>query len=111
MKSRFHQRFLDHFGFVPTESQRIAMERLTDFIYEKGEHRLFILQGYAGTGKTSLVSALVKALDDIRVRTVLLAPTGRAAKVISQYAGRKAFTIHKWIYRVATRDGLRVFML
>jgi ATP-dependent exoDNAse (exonuclease V), alpha subunit - helicase superfamily I member len=110
MKSRFHQRFLDHFGFVPTESQRIAMERLTDFIYEKGEHRLFILQGYAGTGKTSLVSALVKALDDIRVRTVLLAPTGRAAKVISQYAGRKAFTIHKWIYRVATRDGLRMFM-
>ena len=110
MKSAFHNRFLAHFGFSPTESQRAAMERLTDFIYEKGERFLFILKGYAGTGKTTLVSALVKALDDIHVRTVLLAPTGRAAKVISQYAGRKAFTIHKWIYRVATRDGLRMFL-
>lgn len=83
---------------------------MSNFIYEKGEQFLFILQGYAGTGKTSLVSALVKALGEVRVRTILLAPTGRAAKVISQYAGKKAYTIHKWIYRVATRESLRMFV-
>ncbi|MBO4504119.1 MAG: AAA family ATPase [Bacteroidales bacterium] len=108
--SKFRELFRRHFRHVPTGSQDEAIAALSDFIYEKGDRRLFILKGYAGTGKTSLVSALVKALDDIRVRTVLLAPTGRAAKVISQYAGRKAFTIHKWIYRVATRDGLRMFL-
>lgn len=109
-KEQFHQRFQQHFGFEPTGSQREAMAALSNFIYEKGEQFLFILQGYAGTGKTSLVSALVKALDDVHVRTVLLAPTGRAAKVISQYAGKKAYTIHKWIYRVATRESLRMFV-
>ncbi|MCQ2284747.1 MAG: AAA family ATPase [Bacteroidales bacterium] len=108
-QQQFHQRFLDYFGFTPTESQATAMQSLSDFIYEKGENFLFILKGYAGTGKTSLVSALIKALEDVHVRTVILAPTGRAAKVISQYAGRKAYTIHKWIYRVSARDGLRMF--
>ena len=109
-KEQFHQRFSQHFGFEPTDSQREAMAALSNFIYEKGEQFLFILQGYAGTGKTSLVSALVKALGEVRVRTILLAPTGRAAKVISQYAGKKAYTIHKWIYRVATRESLRMFV-
>lgn len=109
-KEQFHQRFLQHFGFEPTGSQREAMVALSNFIYEKGENFLFILQGYAGTGKTSLVSTLVKALDDVHVRTILLAPTGRAAKVISQYAGKKAYTIHKGIYRVATRESLRMYV-
>lgn len=109
-QAEFHQRFQKHFGFTPTESQREAMAKISSFIYEKGEQFLFILQGYAGTGKTSLVSALVRTLNDIHVRTVLLAPTGRAAKVISQYAGQKAFTIHKWIYRVTMRDGVHQFV-
>jgi len=109
-QAQFKDLFRRHFGFTPTGTQQDAITALSDFIYEKGERFLFILQGYAGTGKTSLVSALVKALDDIGVRTVLLAPTGRAAKVISLYAGRKAYTIHKWIYRVASRDGLRMFL-
>lgn len=109
-QEQFHERFRRHFGFEPTESQREAMDKLSSFIYEKGDNFLFILQGYAGTGKTSLVSALVKALEEVHVRTVLLAPTGRAAKVISQYAGKKAYTIHKWIYRVATRESLRMFV-
>ncbi len=109
-QEQFHERFRWHFGFEPTESQRDAMAAISRFIYEKGEQFLFILQGYAGTGKTSLVSALVKALEEVRVRTVILAPTGRAAKVISQYAGKKAYTIHKWIYRIATRDSLRMFV-
>jgi exodeoxyribonuclease-5 len=99
-----------HFGYEPTPSQEVAIAHLADFIYEKGDHFLFLLRGYAGTGKTTLVSALVNALEDVRVRTVLLAPTGRAAKVLSQYAGKKAYTIHKWIYRVSTRQGLRRFV-
>lgn len=109
-RAEFHQRLRQHFGFEPTASQHLAISALTDFIYDKGEQFLFILQGYAGTGKTSLVSALVKALKDVGVRTILLAPTGRAAKVISQYAGQKAYTIHKWIYRVTTRDGIHEFV-
>lgn len=108
-RDQFHSHFLEYFGHAPTESQVSVMGKLSDFIYEKGEHCVFLLQGYAGTGKTSLVSALVKTLYDIRVNTVLLAPTGRAAKVFSGYAGRKAYTIHKWIYRVVTRDGVRQF--
>ncbi len=83
---------------------------LSDFIYDQGEQFLFVLKGYAGTGKTSLMSALVESLEEIGVRTVLLAPTGRAAKVLSQYTGRKAYTIHKWIYRIAQRHGVHYFV-
>ena len=109
-KSAFQGNLRRHFGFEPTTSQAEAMERIADFIYGKGENFLFQLTGYAGTGKTSLVSALVKALTDIGVHIVMLAPTGRAAKVLSQYAGRKAYTIHKWIYRVSSKDGIRRFV-
>lgn len=109
-RQEFYRCLKGHFGYEPTPSQEEAIGRLADFIYEKGDRFLFLLRGYAGTGKTTLVSALVNALEDVRVRTVLLAPTGRAAKVLSQYAGKKAFTIHKWIYRVATRQGLRRFV-
>lgn len=63
------------------------------------DRRLFLLCGYAGTGKTSLVAALVKTMEQLERRTVLLAPTGRAAKVFSSYSGKPAYTIHKWIYR------------
>lgn len=109
-KQEFYRCLKAHFGYEPTPSQEVAIARLADFIYEKGDYFLFLLRGYAGTGKTTLVSALVNALEDVRVRTVLLAPTGRAAKVLSQYAGKKAYTIHKWIYRVSTRQGLRRFV-
>lgn len=109
-QQQFYERLQHYFGFEPTDSQRKTMEALSQFIYEKGEQFLFILQGYAGTGKTSLVSALVKALEEVHIRTILLAPTGRAAKVISQYSGKKAYTIHKWIYRLTTRDELRIFI-
>lgn len=109
-KGAFQENFRRNFGFEPTGSQAEAMEQLTEFIYGKGEHFLFQLTGYAGTGKTSLVSALVKTLVGIGVHIVMLAPTGRAAKVLSQYAGRKAYTIHKWIYRVVTKEGMRRFV-
>jgi exodeoxyribonuclease-5 len=68
------------------------------FLFDNDPSSAFILKGYAGTGKTSLVSALIKTAPKLKIRTVLLAPTGRAAKVLSGFSGRKAYTIHKKIY-------------
>lgn len=72
------------------------------FLYDKDPRSLYLLKGYAGTGKTSLVSALIQVLPQLKVTPLLLAPTGRAAKVIAGYSGRPAFTIHKKIYMTAT---------
>lgn len=88
-----------NFAFEPTAGQKNAIERLGHFLIEGTADRIFILNGYAGTGKTSLIAALVKTLYACRMSVVLLAPTGRAAKVMSRYAGAKAYTIHKKIYR------------
>lgn len=89
---------LGSLGHTPTEDQRAACCALVDFLYSPDPCRAFLLRGYAGTGKTSLVAALIKVAPQLRIRTELLAPTGRAAKVLSSYAGRKAYTIHKKIY-------------
>jgi exodeoxyribonuclease-5 len=75
---------------------------MSRFLYDSDPRSLFLLKGYAGTGKTSLVSALIQTLPALRVNTILLAPTGRAAKVIAGYSGRPAYTIHKKIYMTAT---------
>ncbi len=75
------------------------MEKIADFILSGDDRKVFLLCGYAGTGKTSIVAALVKTMQLLERRTVLLAPTGRAAKVFSSYSGVPAYTIHKWIYR------------
>lgn len=72
------------------------------FLYDSDPRSAFLLKGYAGTGKTSLVSALIQTLPQLRVHTLLLAPTGRAAKVLSSYAERPAYTIHKKIYMTVT---------
>lgn len=72
---------------------------IAEFILSGDDRKIFMLCGYAGTGKTTLVSALVKTMAQLERRCVLLAPTGRAAKVFSSYSGKSAFTIHKWIYR------------
>jgi exodeoxyribonuclease-5 len=71
---------------------------LSEFVFDEQKNALFLLKGYAGTGKTSVISTLVNNLWYAKLRSVLLAPTGRAAKVISKYSGRPAFTIHKKIY-------------
>ncbi|MFA6945301.1 MAG: AAA family ATPase [Pedobacter sp.] len=87
-----------NFGKRPTAQQRDVFIMLEKFLPSANADECFILRGYAGTGKTTLISALVKVLPEIKLKSVLLAPTGRAAKVISNYSGRKAFTIHKKIY-------------
>ncbi len=92
------QLLFGNFPHTPTEGQLQAAKLLVDFLYNPDPAAAFVLKGYAGTGKTSLVSALIKTLPLLKIRTILLAPTGRAAKVLSNYSGRQALTIHKKIY-------------
>lgn len=90
---------LQQFSWKPTTQQEEVFSILEDFLLTFDKNSVFILKGYAGTGKTTIISALVSTLSKINKRTVLLAPTGRAAKVMGNYSGRKALTIHKKIYR------------
>lgn len=87
------------FSHQPTQQQLEVFQLLEEFLHTFAEDSCFVLKGYAGTGKTSIIGALVNALPRLQKRSVLLAPTGRAAKVMSAYSGRKALTIHKKIYR------------
>ena len=87
------------FYYKPTLEQENTINFLSEFLVDRRENTVFVLKGYAGTGKTSLIGALVKTLDGLKQKTVLLAPTGRAAKVFSHYSKHTAFTIHKRIYR------------
>ena len=88
--------------FETTLGQKKIIEKLSEYLAGDDFSRIFVLNGYAGTGKTTLIAALVGALKDLNIKPILLAPTGRAAKVLAQYAQEKAFTIHKRIYRQRT---------
>lgn len=94
--------------FTPTQEQYLFCERVSSFLTQRQEDRCFVLRGFAGTGKTTSVAALVKALPHFKLKVVLLAPTGRAAKVISSYTGKRALTIHKKIYRKRTAVSLEM---
>ncbi|MBR5204583.1 MAG: AAA family ATPase [Bacteroidaceae bacterium] len=93
------QQIKTNFPYKPTFEQENVVKMLADFLFSRKSEELFLLKGYAGTGKTSLIGALVKTLDQLEQKCILLAPTGRAAKVFSYYAGHPAYTIHKKIYR------------
>ncbi|MBQ3688267.1 MAG: ATP-binding domain-containing protein [Bacteroidales bacterium] len=95
----FKNIFLKNFGFQPTSDQMSAIDNLCRYVFESQEESIFLLCGYAGTGKTSLISSFVKTLSGFRVKTRLMAPTGRAAKVFSGFSSHRALTIHKSIYR------------
>lgn len=95
---KFYKEILQKFPYSPTEKQNELLDVLTDFIFSDDNRALFLLKGYAGTGKTTIISTVVHNLWKIGQKAVLLAPTGRAAKVISGYSNRQAFTIHKKIY-------------
>ena len=88
-----------NFAHEPTNEQKMVISKWEDFLLSRKANTLFLLKGYAGTGKTSLVAALVKTLLQLKQSVMLLAPTGRAAKVFSAYADAPAYTIHKKIYR------------
>ena len=95
----FLEQIKKNFRFEPTGEQYQVMEKCSDFLFSRNNNSLFLLKGYAGTGKSSLVGAIVKTLSEMKQKSVLLAPTGRAAKVFSAYSGQNAYTIHKKIYR------------
>ena len=102
IKDELQAFILDKFGFEPTTEQSQVVSMWADFLLSTQRDEVFLLRGYAGTGKTTLVGALVRALAALRRHVVLLAPTGRAAKVFSLHADHPAFTIHKKIYRQKT---------
>ncbi len=89
-------------SFQTTLNQKIIVEKLSSFLLDPDFNRIFVLNGYAGTGKTTIISALVQTLDDMNIKSVMMAPTGRAANVLARYSGRAAYTIHKRIYRERT---------
>jgi exodeoxyribonuclease-5 len=95
----FLEQIKKNFQFEPTSEQYEVLEKWSDFLFTRNNDSLFLLKGYAGTGKSSLVGAVVKTLNELKQKSVLLAPTGRAAKVFSAYSGQTAYTIHKKIYR------------
>ena len=112
LKNHISELIKSSFMFDPTEDQMLAIDSLANFVTHPQSEQIFLLKGYAGTGKTSLISALVKAMSQLKINTVLLAPTGRAAKVLSQYTDKSAFTIHKRIYRQKTMtDDMGIFAL
>ena len=98
-----------NFTHNPTKEQEKAISLLSDFLLSRERDTVFLLKGYAGTGKTSLLAALVRTMQQLRQRFMLLAPTGRAAKVLSSYAGAPAFTIHRKIYRQKSLTEMDVF--
>ena len=98
-------------GLVPTAEQEQAISLFAQFMTDRDEHVVMILRGSAGTGKTTLAAAVVKALASLNQKLILLAPTGRAAKVFSLYAGHPAYTIHRRIYRQKSAGDLSAFNL
>jgi len=96
--SEFYLLIKQQFPFQPTLKQNIVLQQLAAFITSKDKNTLYVLKGYAGTGKTTIVGAIVTNLWKAKKRAILMAPTGRAAKVISNYSKKEAFTIHKKIY-------------
>ena len=96
--SEFYSLVKKQFPFEPTLKQDIVLQQLSDFIHDTTPNLLYVLKGYAGTGKTTIVGAIVNNLWKAKKSAVLMAPTGRAAKVMSTYSKTEAFTIHKKIY-------------
>ncbi len=96
---------LKHLNLTPTQDQFRFIKKFSAFLANQQGVKLFVLRGYAGTGKTTMVNTLVKSLPGLKMSSVLLAPTGRAAKVLSVYTGKRASTIHRRIYQTIDRGG------
>ncbi|MEQ8910597.1 MAG: AAA family ATPase [Vicingaceae bacterium] len=99
MSSQFKETFFSHLPGEASSDQLDLIDRMERFLFQPIDRPAFIIRGYAGTGKTTAVGALVKTLPRFRYKSVLLAPTGRAAKVLSKFSQKPAFTIHKKIYQ------------
>jgi len=96
----------------PTNSQKLLIKQVSNFILNSPDDEVFVITGYAGTGKTTVISAIINVLGDFNTKTVLLAPTGRASKVLANFSGKSAYTIHKKIYKQkSSKDGFGKFVL
>ena len=111
IQDELRYRILQTFGFTPTPEQERALEVFSLFMTDREEHVVMSMRGSAGTGKTTLAGAIVKAMVRLNQKLMLLAPTGRAAKVFSLYAGHAAYTIHRRIYRQKSAGDLSAFSL
>ena len=112
LKDHIKELLYSNLKLSPTDGQKILMDFLAEMMSLPLNHQLMLVKGYAGTGKTSVISAFVRTLNDFGMCPVLMAPTGRAAKVLSAFSGEQAFTIHKKIYRQkSTTDGFGAFTL
>ena len=96
---KFQKLIINRFPFTPTEDQHKLIRGISKFIFSDDKDEILLLKGYAGTGKTTVISTVVNLLWHAKKKSVLLAPTGRAAKVIASYSKKKAFTIHRRIYK------------
>ncbi len=105
LKNHILAQLEDHLGYAPTQSQKKLFGMLADFMINRTKSEVMLVTGYAGTGKTTTVKSLISSLHAFRIKSVLMAPTGRAAKVLSAYAGQAAYTIHKKIYRQKSSAG------
>ncbi len=105
LSSHIATQIYSNFAFAPTAEQKKLIDALAEYLTSGDESAVFLINGYAGTGKTTVIGALVRTLRQMELPCVLMAPTGRAAKVMSRYAGAEAYTIHKTIYRERTAGG------
>ncbi|HEX3008781.1 MAG TPA: AAA family ATPase [Bacteroidales bacterium] len=112
IKKHLEKLFEDNLEYEATPGQQMLIAMLSDFILKTDERSAFLIKGYAGTGKTTVIATLVKVLAQLKINAVLMAPTGRAAKVLSQYSATEASTIHKAIYRqMSSKDAMSKFVL
>lgn len=112
LSDHINKLLIKNFGYIPTESQKNAFKKTADFLGTFKKSSVLIIKGYAGTGKTSMVNSIVKTLIQFETAYILMAPTGRAAKVLNHYTRQNAFTIHKIIYRQSSvKDGVGNFVL
>ena len=111
-QENIHNLLTKNLGYLPTQDQSDCMRLLAKFVAENTNDVIFLMTGYAGTGKTSVIASLVATLTTLRQKSVLLAPTGRAAKVLRSYTGMEAYTVHRKIYRQkSATDGVGKFVL
>jgi exodeoxyribonuclease-5 len=112
LKDHLKNSIIKSLGHSPTNDQVKLIDSLSEFIIDTESRKIFLVKGFAGTGKTTVISALVKTTEELKIKSLLLAPTGRAAKVLSSYSQKSAFTIHKKIYRQkSSKDGFGTFVL
>jgi len=112
IKNHIKKLLIDKLSFNPTKSQSRLIDLLSGFLFSYDSREVVLIKGYAGTGKTTMINVLTQVLSVLKIRSVLMAPTGRAAKVMSGYSGKPAFTIHKSIYRQkSSSDGMGKFVL